>query len=152
MSTRKIARRTPAAANGLATTLRQFLTLRVQSEALDERLGTLKKDLTNAVEAEGYEDDKGNFWLDLDEAVEVDGFGTCAKLKKERRVRQTVDENAAEAVLKAKGLYEECTTTVVVLDEEEIRKAHYKGLLTDDDIDAIFPSTITWAFRPEKSR
>jgi hypothetical protein len=151
--TRKVTRKPVArAATNIADTLRQFLSLRVQSEALDERLGTLKKDLTTAVETAGYEDDKGNFWLDLDEPVDVDGFGSCVRLKKERRVRVGVDETAAEALLKAKGLYEDCTAQITVLDEEEIRKAHFKGLLTDEEIDQIFPATATWAFKPEKAR
>lgn len=151
-TTRKITRKTVTKANDIATTLRQFLTLKVQSETIDDRLSTLKKDLQEAVTSAGYEDDLGNFWFDLDEPVDVDGYGTCLKLKRERRVKISVDDDAAEALLREKGLYEDCTTTVTILDEEEIRKAHYKGLLTDEDIDVIFPQTVTYAFVPQKKR
>jgi hypothetical protein len=145
-------RKATQAAFDVASVLRQHLTLRVQREALEEREEELKKQLKAHVEAAGYEDDKGHGWLDLDEPVTVEGYGTVPKLKRERRVAQSVDEDTAERILKAKGIYDDCTATVVVLDEAEIRKAHFKGLLSDADIDAIFPSKITYAFLPQKAK
>lgn len=150
--TKKVARKTVAdAASSIATSVRQLLTLRVQREALEDRESALKKDVQEYIDANGYEDDKGHIWLDLDEPVDVAGFGTVKQLKRERRVSQSVDEDEAEAILKAKALWDQCTATIVVLDEEEIRKAHFKGELSDADIDAIFPSKITWAFKPVKA-
>lgn len=137
--------------DNLTTILRQFLTLRVQRETIEDREADLKKELQEAVEANGYADDKGHFWLDLDESVNVAGYGEVSKLKRERRATVRVDETAAEALLQDKGLWDDCTATVVVLDEEEIRKAHYKGLLSDEDIATIFPTTVSWAFKPVKS-
>lgn len=149
---RTVARKKPAAkANSLGSIVRQFLTLRVQREALEEREGTLKKSLQQTIEASGYEDDKGHFWLDLDEEVAVDGFGTCKALKRERRVSVGFAEATAEEILKAKGIYDQCTTLVPVYDEEEIRKAHFQGLLSDEDIDAIYPSKVIWALKPVKA-
>lgn len=134
----------------VATTLRQYLTLRVQREALEDREGTLKKSLQEIIESSGYEDDQGHFWLDLEEPVTVDGFGSVPRLKRERRVSVSFKEDTAEDILKSKGLYDKCTTLVPVYDEEEIRKAHFQGLLSDEDIDAIYPSKVIWAFRPIK--
>lgn len=148
---RTVARKAAATkAVDIVSTLRQFLTLKVQREALEDRENDLKKILQHAVETAGYEDDKGNYWLDLDEPLEVDGYGVVPRLKRERRVAFSVDETKAEAILAKKGILDECTTMVPVLDEEEIRKAHFKGVLTDAEIEAIFPAKVTWAFKPEK--
>jgi hypothetical protein len=137
--------------DSFVSSVRQLLTLRVQREALEERESALKKDVQEFIDANGYEDDKGHIWFDLDEPLDIAGFGTVKQLKRERRVSVTVDDTQAEAILQAKGIYDDCTTTIVVLDEEEIRKAHFKGLLTDADIDAIFPPKVSWAFRPVKA-
>jgi hypothetical protein len=34
---------------------------------------------------------------------------------------------------------------VPTLDEEEIMKAYYEDLLTEQDIDTMFTETVTWA-------
>lgn len=139
---------------GLAEKVRQFLSLKGQAQTLDERLGTLKKELSGEVESHGYEDDKGSFWLDLPEAITVDGE-TYDKLKREKRTGFVMDEDAANAILKKRKLFKPveeggCLRTIVVLDEAEIRTQHFKGVLTDDDIDAIFKARVTWSFLPQK--
>lgn len=132
---------------GITGRLLQFLTLKKAVEDQEERLGTLKKDLSVSVEEDGYVDDKGNYWLDLDEPVEFDGK-TYRRIKREARVSERLDEEVAEQILRKKGLYDECTVQIVVLDEEAISKAYFQKRLSPADMDKMFPKSTTWAFKP----
>lgn len=149
MATQVKRRKAPSPITGLAAKIQQYLTLRVQADLLDSRVGELKKELSASIEADGYTDDKGHQWLDVD-PITVDGFGTVKGLQRQRRVRQTLNVDAAEELLRAKGLWEDCSVVIEVVDEEAIRKAHFQGLLTDEDVEVIWPSTETWAFIPVK--
>lgn len=144
---KKTAAVTRKRSTGIAGRLLQFLTLKHEVEQQEERLGTIKKDLSATVEEDGYTDDKGNYWFDLDEPVEFDGK-TYRRIKREARVSERLDEETAETILRKKGLYDECTTTIVVLDEEAISKAYFQKRLSAADMDKMFPKTTTWAFKP----
>lgn len=120
----------------------QFKMLKQQTNLLDERLGELKNELSVEVEEWGYEDDKGSLWLDFDEPVDQ-----IKGLKRECRVSQKLDSNQADSILRKKGLTDRCTKMVPVLDTEEIMNCHYDGLLTEDEIDAMWPKSTTYAFK-----
>ena len=141
--------------------LRQFLVLKQEADAISDRVGKIKKELSLDVERSGYEDDKGHIWFDLPEDVTVtdeDGKAiTYTRVKREKRVGYRLDAAAAEKVLKKHHLFKDaeeggCLRTIQVLDEEEIRKAQFKGRLSDEEIDTIFPQSVTWAFLPQKGK
>jgi hypothetical protein len=52
----------------------------------------------------------------------------------------------AEKIIQEKGLTERCIKMVPTLDEAEIMASFYRGELTEDDIDAMFPSKVSYAF------
>jgi hypothetical protein len=137
----------PASLKALVDKFRQFATLKQQVEAQEERLGALKADLSTSVETLGYQDDKGHFFLDLPEEVEVGGkvFRT---LKRERRATVGFDAARAEALLADKGLLAECQTTIVVLDEQKIKEAFYEKKISKRDLDKMFPTKVSYAFKP----
>lgn len=156
---KRTTRKPSAPASSIAERLRQFLNLKAQIEFSEEHLGELKGDLSGVIEEQGYADDKGHYWFDLDEPVEANVYNDdkktietakFGKIKREKRVTTRIDPDAAEEILKKKKLLRECTTTLTVLDEEAINKAYFQGKLTKADIDKIFKSTITWAFKPVK--
>jgi hypothetical protein len=107
---------------------------------LGTRQTTITKRIKAVVQEEGYVDDQGHVWLDFDEPVD----GVVA-LQMQRKVSKPLNEDKAEAILRKNGLYEECTTTVVVLDQDAIMAAHYAGKISEDDIDAMFPPSISYA-------
>ena len=84
--------------------------------------------------------------MQLDE--EVDGYRA---LQRQRRVSQKLDPEAAETLLKAKGLDARCYQLLPVLDEDAVMSCLYEGLLTEEEVDAMFPKSIVWAFVPSKS-
>jgi hypothetical protein len=139
----------------IASKFRQHLVLRLQSESIAKQADLLKKEIVGAIEAQGYQDDKGHYWLDLDETVTVDGWGTSRRLQRQKRVAQPMDEDTVETIATKKGLW--CLgekggilTQIIVIDEDELRKAYFEGKFTKAEFDKMFPQKVTWAFVPEK--
>ena len=121
--------------------VRQYAAIKAQITEIQSREKSLKEDLRQAAIDLGIEDDKGSFILEIDDSVS----GT-KKIVNQRRVSKTFSPEIAEEILTKKELLERCTTMVPVLDEEEILAARYADLLTDEDIDSMFPAKETFAF------
>jgi hypothetical protein len=126
--------------------VRQFVTIKRQIDDLTKEQVQLKAFLSNLVETEGEEDDKGHLWYTLEQ--EVDGYRS---LQRQRKVSQSLDPAEATRILGAKGLAERCYSWEPVLKEDEVMACLYEGLLTEEDVDTMFPKKIVWAFLPSKS-
>lgn len=72
------------------------------------------------------------------------------KLTKQRRVSKTLDMQIAEDILTRKGIKDACIKMVPVLDEAAIMSSFYEGLLTEEEIDAMFPAKESYAFLVNK--
>lgn len=132
--------------NPLMVKVREFISYKKQIDKLSKAQDEIKKDLMQTVEEIGEVDDSGHQWLHLPE--EVDGYSA---LQRQRRVSQKLDMDAAEEILKQKGLYDKCVKMVPMIDEDAVMGALYLGDLTEEDIDQIFPKAITWAFVTKKA-
>lgn len=121
--------------------IRQYVALKGQSELLTTRQNEIKKRLTEAVDNLGSTDDRGHIVLDVDD--ETSGV---KKVFKQRRVSKTLDMDVAEDILTKKGIKDACIKMVPVLDESAIMAAFYEGHLTEQDIDSMFPSKVSYAF------
>lgn len=148
-TTRTVKKKTSSSLTGQALRLaiRSFLGLKSQSETIKKQMDEAKKILSATVEEQGYEDDKGHFILELDEPV--DG---CVALKREKRVTQSLDEEAAEKILRRKGIYEECVETIVVIDPDLVTKAFYQGKISEAELDKMFSTKTIWAFVPKMEK
>ncbi len=125
--------------------LQQYVTLKDEADAIGERVTTIKKRLTSYIEDLGEPNEKGSIVL----PVEDERTNTRA-IVKQRRVSKQFDEDTANDLLKDKGLFEACTTTITVLDQDAVMGAYYEGKLTDADIEKMFPEKVTWALVLEK--
>jgi hypothetical protein len=125
--------------------VQQYVTLKDEADAISERVTTIKKRLTAYIEDLGTPNEKGSLVL----PVEDDRTNTRA-IVKQRRVSKQFDEDTANNLLKSKGLFEACTTTITVLDQDAVMGAYYEGKLTDSDIETMFPEKISWALVLEK--
>jgi hypothetical protein len=125
--------------------LQQYVTLKDEGDAIAERVTTIKKRLTSYIEDLGEPNEKGSIVL----PVEDERTNTRA-IVKQRRVSKQFDEDTANDLLKDKGLFETCTTTITVLDQDAVMGAYYEGKLTDADIEKMFPEKVTWALVLEK--
>jgi len=124
-----------------------------QNAVLSERISDLtaiqseiKKNIREGVADLGVESDKGHLVVELND--EVSGV---REVMQQRKVSKSLDIEVAEEILKAKGLHERCIEMVPVLNEDEIMSAYWENLITEEDIDKMFPAKITWALVMSKS-
>ena len=123
---------------------RAFVKLKNQIDDLTKMQNEIKSRLVEVLEKYGDVDDKGHVWYDV---PDVDGY---KGMQRQRRVSQKLDMDAAQDILDNIGLADRCVKMVPSLDEDEVMACLYEGLLTEDQVDTMFPKTITWAFIPVK--
>ena len=118
-----------------------------QNSVLKERLDELtaiqsdvKKNLKQGIEELGEADDRGHIVVEIDD--EVSGI---ARVMNQKRVSKTLDIEVAEKLLVERGIHDRCITMVPVLNEDEIMAAFYEGVISEEDIDTMFPAKVTWA-------
>jgi hypothetical protein len=125
--------------------IQQYVVLKDEVSNLETRVGQIKKRIITAIEELGEANEKGSLVL----AVDDEKSGT-ASIIKQRRVSKVFDEDTANKILKDKDLFDSCTQTVVVLDQDAVMAAYYTGSLTDEDIELMFPEKVSWALILEK--
>lgn len=124
---------------------RDFISFKTKIDSLTKEQNKLKEELSEYVIENGQEDDRGHIRVELPE--EVEGY---TSIQRQRRVSMGLDMDAAILILTKKGLGERCIKSVPTIAEDEVMAALYEGKLTEEDIDAMFPKKITWAFLPTK--
>lgn len=120
--------------------VRQYLALKDEATLLANRTNQIKDELLQEVEKEEF-DDRGHKKLVIE-----DDSDWKATLTKQRRVSKNLDMQVAEDLLTTRGIKDKCIKMVPTLDEAAIMSAFYEGLLTETDIDAMFPAKVTYAF------
>lgn len=126
-------------------TVRRYIHLKRQVDDLVKEQTVIKTELSEIVDSQGEFDSRGHKILELPE--EVDGY---VSLQRQRRVSQRLDEDEAKRIITDKNLTDRCYKLTPVLDEDAVMACLYEGLLTEEDIDTMFPKTETWAFVPLK--
>lgn len=139
-------REEPTPQQRVAAAFRQFVWLKASIDDFSREQAKAKAFLLQHLEDEGEFDDKGHAWFDFPEPVE--GY---ARMQRQRRVSQKLDEQQAEELLSRKGLRDRAYKTIEVLDEDAIMGMLYTGELTEADIEAMFPQSVTFAFVPVKT-
>jgi hypothetical protein len=56
----------------------------------------------------------------------------------------------AETILTSKGIKDRCIKLVPTINEDEIMAAYYEGLITEQEVDEMFPAKITYALLLKK--
>ena len=128
----------------LLENVRQYLALKDNIELLTKRQSEIKQRLIEVVDVEAP-DDRGHRVLKvaLDDSQEV-------TLTRQRRVSKTLNMDVAEDILTKKGIKDQCIKMVPTIDESAIMSAFYENYLTEEDIDAMFPAKVTYAFLLDK--
>lgn len=127
----------------------QHLALKADAAKVTERSDSLKKRLKEWLPgAKGtYQNDQGSIFYDLDETVEVAGQ-SYKGMELRRAVQPTFDDEKAEKVLKARGVYLEAVSNYV--DQNKVLRLHQEGKISDDDLDEMFGEKESFAFWPVK--
>lgn len=129
----------------LVMKFQSWVLMRDEVESLNASLKQIREECMDAIEARGIRDHKGSQYLSLPGSIGLSGF---ANLKREVRVTKRVDEEVAEHITRARGIYDVCFPAVPQLDEEELYVQYQKGKLSERDMDSIFTLSKAYSFRP----
>ena len=115
--------------------------LKLRLDDINSEMSDIKQKINEGIDQFGHEDDRGHIIVEIDD-TDVSGV---SRVMRQRRVSKNLDMFVAEQVLREKGLYDKCVSMVPVLDESEIMAAYYNEELTEEDIDNMFPSRVSYA-------
>ena len=128
-------------------TARTFLTYRRQRDEMTKLMDKEKPELMGTLEQFGDEDGKGHRAIPLDPPIH--GIG---RMVRQRKVSRSQDAAKAEAIARVAGIYDRLFKPVMALDEDAVMVALAEGLLTEAQVEEMFPQRITYALTPEKAK
>lgn len=126
----------------------EYLKSRRLRETAADMESRFKGELMGMLEQDGEYDEKGSSYFQLD-GILVDPRNDLPVLsvKRECRVSEALDEDVATEVLKELGLYDQCTTTITVLDEDAILALAFNDQIPDAAIKKMYSEKRTYAFK-----
>jgi len=126
--------------NDLISRTKKYAFLKSQLDYFEKEQKALRALLFETLDEIGEEDDKGNVIIELPE--EVEGYSSVVK---QRRVSRKIDEALAEETITKHGLEDVLYKTIRVVDEDALMAALYEDVLTEEEVDEMYPQSITWA-------
>ena len=132
--------------NDFSTQVREFVKLKATMDILEARQKELREKLFEQLDLNGEEDSKGNIQLDL--GFDAEGI---VRLEKQRRTTRKLNELAADAIIEEAGIGLEVYEMKRVINEDALMAAYYEGKVTEEQLDSMFPVTVTWALRTLKN-
>ncbi|WP_409238330.1 hypothetical protein [Streptomyces sp. PA5.6] len=123
----------------------QWALIRDRVETQQTLLDSLKDDMVEDLKEFGVRDDKGSYIIDLGRSYEVAGKKFTG-LKYQKRSTRIADEDTAARLATEKGLYNRLFPAQPVFDAQEVYVLFQEGLLTEAEVDEIFPEETTWSF------
>jgi hypothetical protein len=129
----------------IGSQIREYIKLRNAIDALDKRSKELRDGLMDHITDKGEEESNGSIRLSLPAAVD----GVVA-LERQRRAKRELDEIKAEEIANDLGIRNDIYKMVEVLDEDALMAAHYEGKITEEQLDEMFPTKVTWALVTKK--
>lgn len=127
--------------------VQKFAQLKNFVEYITKQRDELKAELSEWVRTTGFVDDKGSRWVEFEHPIE----GITA-LQWQRRVTPHLDEDTALQILARHGVEDQCFKTVRVLDETAVMGLVTEGVISDEEVEQMFPGKVTWAFVPVKEK
>ena len=120
--------------------VQQNVILKEEADRVTERQKEVKVQINLGIDALSEEDGRGHLVVEIDDPV-----SGISKVMRQKRVSKSLDMDIAEKIISDRNLKDRCIKMIPVLNEDEIMAAFYEGLLSEEDIDAMFPAKITWA-------
>lgn len=120
----------------LTNEAKQYKSLKDEVKFLQDRMGEIKERLNNAVKELGEVDGRGHITLELDDDI---------KVTNQRKVSKVLDNDVAMKILTDKNLLDECAPLVRQIDQDAVMASVYKGQLSEEEVDAMFPAKVTYA-------
>ena len=129
-----------ADADDFVANAKQYSFTKQQLEYWEKQQKELKAKLFEKLDETGEPDSSGNIVIELDE--DIDG---AVAVVKQRRVSRKIDEALAEEIITKHGLEDVLYKTIRVVDEDALMAALYEDVLTEEEVDEMYPQSITWA-------
>lgn len=123
----------------------EYAKIRDSISMLETRKKELHAKLMEKLETEGEEDSNGNVVLTLPQPIEG-----IAALVKSRRVSRKLNEERALEIIKEHDLEDELLELKPTVKEDAVMAALYEDKLTENEVDQMFPATVTWALTTKK--
>lgn len=111
------------------------------------RMNKLRDDLMGAVMELGDKDERGSMHLVLPSPIQV-GDKTYEAIKREARTSTTLNEQAALDLAHNKGLQATLIKLEQHINVDALYAAWQRGLISEAELDALYESKTTYAFKP----
>lgn len=129
-----------------------FLFNRAEQERTAKTRDSYKDVVKRLIMTDGREDENGSRWLDFDEPLTIEGK-SYRGIQAQRRLSSSIDLDATEELVRAKGLYNDVFPVVEVrqFHEDRLYAANQQGLISDAELDSLITENVTYAVVPVKS-
>lgn len=131
--------------NDINAQIREYILIKKSTSTMEARAKELREKIFEYIDADGEEDDAGSFNVYLDS--EIDGV---LRIQKTRRAKRVLDEAAAEAIIEEAGIGDDVYEMKRVINEDYLMAAFYQEKITEEQLDAMFPTTVVWALNTLK--
>jgi hypothetical protein len=152
MTTKRIVRRRTLVED-LAGYVREYLNNRSMREKSSYWEDRIKRNLMEVLAATGELQEGGHRTLVLDEALpyvqykgETPITKTITGIERKRRESTTLNEERTMAFLKKKNLLDSCTVIQIVINEDAVLAANFTGDISDQELEALYDKSETFAF------
>lgn len=121
------------------------------SSSQEEQARKLKEKMRDGLKpyimANFPQDEGGNHIYEFPSPIMVSEDERYSGLKAQRRVSEWIDEDKARELIDKHNLWDRCVKyeTVEVIDYDELYAANQEGIVSDEDIDDILESSVTYA-------
>lgn len=126
-------------------TVREYLSNRLLRERAQKVEDDLKKTLMSHLVDAGEDHEGGHKVIMLAEPLPY-GDKKILGIKRQRRCSTSLNPDKAMKYLEKKGLLDECTTSIVVLNEDALLAANFDGRIPDKDLKSLYDDSETFAF------
>jgi len=128
---------------------REMILTREQKTRIANREAELKKVLMDALKIFGdpYGTSGQHQTIEFPKAIRG-----ITRFVRQSKVVNEVNEEAAEAIARRQGIYDRLFKPVMTLDDAAVLVALREGILTEADVEEIFPKKTIYAFVAEKKK
>jgi len=125
--------------------VRQYVVVKDEVKFLSDRENEIKQRVIDSLKELGEEDSRGHIVAEVND--EKTGISSVVHQK---RISKSLDMDKAETILTSKGIKDRCIKLVPTINEDEIMAAYYEGLITEQEVDEMFPAKVSYALLLKK--
>jgi hypothetical protein len=127
--------------------VRQYVVVKDEVKFLSDRENEIKQRVIDSLKELGEEDSRGHIVAEVND--EKTGISSVVHQK---RISKSLDMDKAETILTSKGIKDRCIKLVPTINEDEIMAAYYEGLITEQEVDEMFPAKVSYALYLKNDR